>query len=112
MEALTLVCFFSGSICPVGFYPLVIPAVDIVAGNTLKFKEEMNKLLNEDITHITVDLDNVELVDSSGISVFITMQNSLNKVNGKLKTINLSTDILKMFKIMRLDKHFEVSGKI
>ena len=82
----------------------VIPAVDIVAGNTLKFKEEMNKLLNEDITHITVDLDNVELVDSSGVSVFITMQNSLNKSNGKLKAINLSSDILKMFKIMRLDR--------
>ncbi|NCB09957.1 MAG: anti-sigma factor antagonist [Bacteroidia bacterium] len=89
----------------------VVPDMDIVAGNSLKFKEEMKKLLNEDITHITVDLSNVELVDSSCIGTFISTQNSLDKVNGKLKAVNLSSDIFKIFKIMRLDTHFEVTGK-
>jgi len=89
----------------------VIPTEDIVAGNTAKFNEEMNRLLKESVINVTVDLSNVEMIDSSGMAVFITAQNNLDKGTGKLKAINLSPDILKMFKIMRLDAHFEVTGK-
>jgi anti-sigma B factor antagonist len=89
----------------------VIPEADIVAGEVQNFRTELVGLINENITHITVDLDNVEMIDSSGIGVFISTQNSLKKASGALKVANVSQDILKMFKIMRLDKHFEVLGK-
>jgi anti-sigma B factor antagonist len=89
----------------------VMPAADIVAGEVQAFRAELLGLINEKVTKITVDLNAVEMIDSSGIGVFISAQNSLRKGGGALKVINISADILKMFKIMRLDKHFEVAGK-
>jgi len=89
----------------------VIPAADIVAGEVQSFRSELLGLINEKVLKITVDLGAVEMIDSSGIGVFISAQNSLRKLGGSLKVVNISADILKMFKIMRLDKHFEVSGK-
>jgi anti-sigma B factor antagonist len=89
----------------------ITPEVDIVAGEVQNFRAELVDLINEKLTQITVDLIDVEMIDSSGIGVFISTQNTLKKANGALKVINVSADILKMFKIMRLDKHFEVLGK-
>ena len=90
---------------------LITPEKDIVAGEVQNFRQELLALINEKFEKIEVDLDKVEMIDSSGIGVFISTQNSLKKINGSLKVINVSADILKMFKIMRLDKHFEVEGK-
>lgn len=89
----------------------VVPATDIVAGEVQSFRAELLGLINEKVLKIAVDLGSVEMIDSSGIGVFISAQNSLRKAGGSLKVVNISADILKMFKIMRLDKHFEVSGK-
>jgi anti-sigma B factor antagonist len=89
----------------------VVPASDIVAGEVQSFRAELLGLINENVAQIVVDLGSVEMIDSSGIGVFISAQNSLRKIGGGLKVVNVSADILKMFKIMRLDKHFEVSGK-
>ena len=94
-----------------GDFALVLPASDIVAGEVQAFRSELLALLSENAVKITVDLSNVGMIDSSGIGVFISAQNSLKKAGGALNVVNVSADILKMFKIMRLDKHFEVSGK-
>ncbi|OGV37250.1 MAG: hypothetical protein A2020_14400 [Lentisphaerae bacterium GWF2_45_14] len=89
----------------------ITPEKDIVAGEVQNFRQELLSLINEKFEKIEVDIDKVEMIDSSGIGVFIATQNSLKKINGTLTVINVSADILKMFKIMRLDKHFEVEGK-
>lgn len=89
----------------------VIPQADIVAAEVQNFRTELLNLVNNGTLQIAVDLERVEMIDSSGIGVFISAQNSLKKQNGSLKVVNVSADILKMFRIMRLDKHFEVTGK-
>ncbi len=90
---------------------VVVPASDIVAGEVQAFRGELLGLINEGVLKISVDLTGVEMIDSSGIGVFISAQNSLRKAGGSLKVLNVSPDILKMFRIMRLDKHFEVTGR-
>jgi anti-sigma B factor antagonist len=89
----------------------IAPDKDIVAGEVQNFKSEILGLISEKSDQILIDMSNVEMIDSTGIGVFICAQNSLKKINGALKVENVSPDILKMFKIMRLDKHFEVTGK-
>ena len=51
------------------------------------------------------------MIHSSGLGVFISAQISLKKAGVGLKLVNFSDYFLKMFRIMRLDKHFDVSGK-
>ena len=90
---------------------VICPDNDIAAGEVQNFRTELLNLLSDNIKKLTVDLARVEMIDSSGIGVFISTQNSLKKNSGVLKVTNISADILKMFKTMRLDKHFEVTGR-
>ncbi len=90
---------------------IICPETDIAGGEVQKFRGEILELINEKLQKVTVDFSKVEIIDSSGIGVFISAQNTLKKQNGILKVVNVSPDILKMFKIMRLDKHFDVSGR-
>ena len=80
---------------------------DITAASIDNLKDS---LLNEidDISEVVLDLDQVELIDSSGISLLVSIQNSLSKKSGQLKLINVSDDLKHMFKLMRLDRHFAV----
>ena len=84
---------------------------NIVATMAKSLKEEMIPLLKEDYTEYTIDFNEVESIDSSGVGVLIAAQNDLKKKNAQLKVINVSDPILKMFKIMRLDRHFNVHSK-
>jgi anti-sigma B factor antagonist len=68
----------------------------------------MQQMIDSGVTNLIVDMREVELVDSTGIGVLIGIQNNLKLKNGTLKLINVSDDIQKMFRIMRLDKHIEI----
>jgi anti-sigma B factor antagonist len=78
----------------------VVPESNIAAGEVQNFRQELLNLINEKKTQIEVNLENVDIIDSSGIGVFISTQNSLKKLNGNLKVTNVSPDIVKMLKIM------------
>ena len=80
---------------------------DITAANIDTLKDSLLKEM-DDISEVVLDLDQVELIDSSGISLLVSIQNSLNKKAGTLKLINASDDLKHMFKLMRLDRHFAV----
>ena len=83
----------------------------LVSTTANEIRDMLLEHINSGITELTIDMAQVETVDSSGIGVLISAQNTIRPKNGIIKVINISTNILKMFKIMRLDKHFEVSGR-
>jgi len=93
-----------------GVVTLVVKG-NIVASMAKSLKEEMLPLLKEEFNEFTIDLDEVSSIDSSGVGVLIAAQNDLKKKNAQLTVINVSEPILKMFRIMRLDRHFNVHGK-
>lgn len=63
--------------------------------------------MNED-KGLTVDMSAVEMIDSAGLGVLISTQNSLNKTNRKLNLRGVADNIRKMMKLMRLDRHFTI----
>jgi anti-anti-sigma regulatory factor len=50
------------------------------------------------------------MVDSAGIGLLISAHNSLKKAGGELTVIQVSKDILDLFRTMRIHQHFSVSG--
>ena len=50
------------------------------------------------------------MVDSAGIGLLISAHNSLKKAGGELAVIHASSDILALFRTMRIHQHFSVSG--
>ncbi len=89
----------------------IIPEKDIVSEEINVLKLEIIELIEEEVMDIVLDLKSVNMIDSSGIGVIITTRNSLAKSNKKLKVINIEKDILRMFKIMKLERHFEIEGR-
>ncbi len=84
---------------------------DIVADKVAILRKEILDVIAEEKSDVIIDLSNVEMIDSSGIGVIISTQNSLKKDGKSLKVIGVSANITKMFKIMRLDSHFEIVQK-
>ena len=82
---------------------------DITASNVEGLRQSILKEMDDTLKFIELDLKDVELIDSTGISLLISIQNSLGKNEGKLKILNASKDISYMLNMMRLNQHFEIS---
>ena len=93
-----------------GSTAVVAPAGNIVSSNVAEMRVRLKGLMEEKCSAVTVDLEGVEIVDSTGIGLIIAVHNSLRKTGGTLSVINASKDLLDLFKAMRLDQHFSVAG--
>lgn len=88
---------------------VVKPEEDIVASMAEGFRDKLLKIVQGGVKELVIDLMGVEMVDSVGIGVLVATYNSVSKAGGKMSVTNVSEDICKLFKTMRLDQHFEVS---
>jgi anti-sigma B factor antagonist len=81
---------------------------------TSAFAGELRPRLQEVIAkgarQLAIDLSSVDSVDSAGIGLLIAARNSLAKVGGTMRIIGASAEIQHLFKVMRLDRHFQVEG--
>lgn len=83
---------------------------DVLVNNSPDLRNEIKKHLTPDIVEFVIDLKSATMVDSAGVGLMISIFNSLRKVNGKISIVNASKELLEMFKLMRLDKHFTISA--
>ncbi len=90
---------------------VIKPVSDVVASMAGDFKQQLMNHIERDSTSLTVDLDNVKMVDSVGLGVILAAYNTLRDAGGELKVVNVSNEISSLFKAMRLDQHFEIVAK-
>jgi anti-sigma B factor antagonist len=86
------------------------PGDTIVAATIPELRQRMRTIVEEGVRDLVIDLDGIRMVDSTGIGLLIAAYNSLRKVGGSLALINASTDLLELFRFMRMHQHFSVSG--
>lgn len=91
---------------------IIEPDYDIVSLNSNNLKDQILQHLKDGAQQILIDLNQVNLVDSTGLSVMIAVHNSLKKLGNSLELANVSDDILKLLKITRLDKHFVITEQV
>ena len=89
---------------------MVHPAGDVVVATIGGLRQEMQGMLSAGVREITVDLSDVQMMDSRGIGLLISAHNSLRKVGGTLAVVHASKDILELLRTMRIHQHFSVSG--
>jgi anti-anti-sigma factor len=89
---------------------VIQPAGDLVAAALPALRATMREMVESGTLHLTVDLTSVQAVDSAGIGLLISAHNTLKKVDGELRVIHASADILELFRTMRIHQHFSVSG--
>ena len=71
----------------------------------------VNNTIKEGVKELTIDLSGISIVDSMGIGFLISAHNSLLKIDGKIEVINVTGEIMDLFKSMRLDQHFSLKGE-
>ena len=82
---------------------------DITAAKVDELRKSILAEFDADLKFVELDLKDVKLIDSTGISLLISIQNSLSKNEGKLKIKNTDENLNHMFNVMRLNNHFEIS---
>ena len=89
----------------------VKPGQDIVASMVKDFRVELLSHVKDGVKNLVIDLENVDMIDSVGLGVFVAANNSLSENDGKLSVCNVSKELLSLFKSMRLDQHFAVTDR-
>lgn len=88
---------------------VVTPEGDLVAARLPALRLKLRQTIEAGILHLTLDLAQTQMVDSAGIGLLISAHNSLKKAGGELTVTHASTDILNLFRTMRIHQHFGVS---
>ncbi|MCK5173138.1 MAG: STAS domain-containing protein [Planctomycetes bacterium] len=87
---------------------IVTPQENIVCSTAGRFRDELLSLLADGVMDLVIDLSNVEMVDSDGLSAFIAAHKTLKAAGGKLTVCGASRDIAVFFRIMHLDRQFTI----
>jgi anti-sigma B factor antagonist len=87
----------------------VKPGKDIVASMVGDFKDKLLKAINQDINELTIDLKNVNDLDSTGLGVLIAAKNSLDQAGGQLNLKNVPENIESIFQVLGLAGYFNLS---
>ncbi len=89
---------------------LVKPMQDIVASMADDFKTELQQITESEKKGLVIDMEGVDNVDPIGIGVVFAAYNSLEKLEQKLRLVNINKDIYSLFTTMRLDRYFEIKS--
>jgi anti-sigma B factor antagonist len=78
------------------------------SGNAGNFKAEFLVLLDEKVKDIEIDLSSVEFCDSSGLSALLLLQRHTGQYDGVTTLVNCQENVMKLIKISKLDRVFEL----
>ena len=84
---------------------------DLTSSTVLEVRPKLNALIAAGVKELVFDFERTSFVDSSGIGMMLSAHNSLSKAGGRIQAVKASTDLMTLFKSMRLDKHFTVTGQ-
>ncbi len=89
---------------------VVRPKGVITAANASDFKQNLHDLVESGATDLTIDLAEVDMIDSQGLAVFVVCHQTLSSKGGALTVVTDNQDLRGLFHVMRLDQHFTVRG--
>jgi anti-sigma B factor antagonist len=73
-------------------------------------KEFINKEIEGNNKYIGIDLKNVNIINSSGLGILISLLKIIKAAGGNLKLLNANEKLLNIFKITKLNLVFEIEN--
>ncbi len=83
---------------------------DLVASSVEDLRDVLKKLISDKINKMIMDFEGIEKIDSMGIGLLVSTHNALSEREAVLEVINLSSDLLDLFTVMRLNEHITIKG--
>ncbi|MCJ2541625.1 STAS domain-containing protein [Thermostichus vulcanus] len=83
------------------------PKGSLSAVNAPAIRGELSRILTEQPSHLLLDLSEVTLIDSMGLSVLVSAQRNCRSAGYQLKLAGLQEQAKLIFAVTRLDSIFE-----
>ncbi len=96
-------------ICKNGSGAQVRLAGSMYVEDSAPVREQLIGLLEEGLVHLTVDLSDLDYLDSSGLGVLISIHKRCLQKGGKMVVTGLRGMVEELFRLTRLDLVFNVS---
>ena len=78
------------------------------AGNVGMLKAEFDEKCPADLNAVTVEMGQVDMIDSSGIGALLGMQKRLEGTDGKVRLKNVKPTVVSVIELLRLHQIFEL----
>ena len=75
-----------------------------------EFREKVNDLINKGEKHFVLNFKKCTFVDSTGLGVLVSIYKKCEKINGSFKLNSINPQVMKVFKLTRLDKVFQIQN--
>jgi anti-sigma B factor antagonist len=81
------------------------------ATSTPELRPLLDQLVADKRAQVTVDLEKLRLIDSSGVGAIISLYKRIRAQGGEVAVKNAKDQPLAIFRLLRLDRVFSVEGK-
>lgn len=71
-------------------------------------KEELKQFYEQPHTKLILNLVDIDFVDSTGFGVFLSIMKTANNNYGFFKICNIHSDVMELFKLLKLHNVFEI----
>lgn len=89
---------------------LIVRTKRLDAAAASGFKRECEKVLTPAVRAVTVDLDSVEFVDSSGIGALLSIYKRLPAETARVRLEHVQPPVQSVLELLRLHRIFEVAA--
>jgi anti-sigma B factor antagonist len=73
-----------------------------------ELREKLNDLINKGEINFKLNFSKCVFVDSTGLGVLVSVYKKCMEKNGSFKLNSISPQVIKIFKLTRLDKVFQI----
>ena len=73
-----------------------------------EFREEVNAMISKGEKHFILNFNNCSFIDSTGLGVLVGIYKKCKELDGSLKLHSINPKVMKLFKLTRLDKVFDI----
>ena len=96
----------------VGVHALVALAGELDVSTAGELYGQLAKLRLEGVEHVALNMAEVTFVDSTGLSVLITLHKRLESVNGELILFSPSEQLRRLLEVTALDRFLNVRPRM
>ena len=75
--------------------------------NITPLKTLLKKYVDEN-KHVLLDISGITFIDSTSLAILVKFKIELDAINKHLALINVTNDIMRLFKTTKLDKHIYI----
>ena len=83
---------------------------ELDALSSVELRPTLDAMVAECPRHVTVDLSGLRLIDSSGVGVLVWLYKHVKARGGQVEFVGVQDQPLVIFKLLRLDKVFDIGS--